>query len=212
MIDFTLEPHLRLWQPVEMLRHGKNPYGGLAYRVVFAPSRLILIRCSDGHWRRLPAYRAIGFNWVLEQWRFPEEPREQWQRGVGQTLGPYPERGDYWHCHTFVGDPQDTNIERQIMLIEAGRKVDPTGRLNSLAIKKAYDKETRDCNARVADAIGEKLPAFGLRPFAGAGGSRGTKGGPNLAHRVRSGQRRFDPGKMVNTVPAQPPKRVTLER
>jgi hypothetical protein len=147
-------------------------------------------------------YRSVGNQWVLESWRMPELGRARHEQ-LGLV---YPERGEYYFSEVLPGGPEDWDIGKVISWIEAGRYRNPNE--NPVSIKEAYQKEDAAARSNLSDAIRDKFPAYGLRPFAARGGSRGTKTSPivksanDLRLRIASGTT----GKMVQGSP-----RVTLE-
>lgn len=168
-----------------MLRFGLNPYGQPLYRIVFAPSRRNLVGGVDGQeYRWVPTYRLLGDVWVMERWvdpfEFSQMSREQWDREM-VILGPYPDRGEYTHAHTFeTGTPDDASLEKLVMWIEEGRKRPYVEKL--LAIKEAYEKEdlavASEKDAIIQDAMSAWLdtPFESMAPGAKSGiTGRGSK-------------------------------------
>lgn len=93
--------------PIDMSRHGLNPYGDPLYRVVWADTRKTKAICR-GKVHILPRYthgveaEAKG-HWVLEKWAPPEVivamTREQYEAFLSQfpnaAAEEYPEKGEY---------------------------------------------------------------------------------------------------------------------
>jgi hypothetical protein len=166
--------------PIPMGRFGSNPYGQPLYRIVFAPSRRYLVvgEWPDGsncaNW--VPKYKAVGNNWIMERWRSATEyhppGKANWDATM-LSLGPWPERGEYEHCHTFEAcAPSDANLEKLVMWIEAGmsRPFSETLQWH----RDDEDRQRKDKETRATDIIRNALPAWGCRPFAGAHGRRVT--------------------------------------
>ena len=99
------------FHPVDLSRHGLNPYGRHLYRVVWADSRKSKVICN-GKMRILSRYAhddgALG-HYVLERWAPPKVivgmTREQYEVFLSTFLNAaaeeYPERGDYELARVF---------------------------------------------------------------------------------------------------------------
>ncbi len=177
------------------------------YRIVFSASRRNLIggEWPDGSncYRWAPTYPHIQPDaWVLERWLSPEDfaqcSREYWEDNL-MVLGPWPERGEYQHAHTFEAcGPQDAGLDTLISWIEEGRKRSWQDNLDAVTAqneKRKQDLRTQG-DARIRDAMSFKLDYA----MAGAHAKRGTKtakvhksanelglptgGGKSLARRV----------------------------
>jgi hypothetical protein len=95
------------FHPVDLSRHGLNPYGQPIYRVIWADTRKSKVMCRGKRYI-LPRYRhgeeanASG-HFVLERWAPPEVivgmTREQYEAFLSgfpnAALEEYPERGDF---------------------------------------------------------------------------------------------------------------------
>jgi|HubBroStandDraft_1064217.scaffolds.fasta_scaffold403093_2 hypothetical protein len=208
MIDPSAEDNLRIY-PADLWRFGKTPYNRTLYRIVWAPNRRFVARDDSGRFTSYRMYGSLGDVWVMEKWLSPWDfakcGPDQWNRTLSK-LGPYPTYGEYQHVHTFNGSPADANLDKLIKWLNEKRS--PAE--NRRAIREAYDAETVSANKNVADAVGERLPAYGVRPFVGARVKRGSKTAAEIRLRARQSQH-LGPNKMRNTLPAIPP-RVTLER
>ena len=170
--------------PMSMSRFGLNPYGECMYRIVFAPSRRYLV---VGEWpdgsdcaRWVVKHKNVGNQWIMERWRSPERyaqcSRQEWDSNPSMlTLGPWPDRGEYELCHVFdVAPPADANVETLVRWIEYGiTSITPAETLQHH--QKLAEAEKADNRSKADAMIRSRLPAYGCRPFAGAGGSRGTK-------------------------------------
>lgn len=183
--------------PLPMRRFGLNPYSEPLYRIVFAPSRRNLAGGVDGQaYRWVSTYRYLGEAWVLERWLPAEEfakcSREKWDREL-LILGPWPERGEYVHAHTFTCSPTDANIEKLVSWIEEGKKRRFQEHLD--ACREEYDQDTKERRNKMDAIIRNALPAFGSAPFAGGRGGRGTKTAPLVRSanelNLPSGQNKF---------------------
>lgn len=183
MSDVQLQTSLRhAFIPME--RHGKNPYNENLWRVVWAPSRMhTLYQVEVGMSTReviCPKYRNIGDAWILERWidgyEFARMSKEVWDATM-QILGPWRERGEYEHAHTFeMCTPEDANVDKLVMWIEEGRK--RAFREHQIACKAEYEQEDKDIFNERDARIRNLLPAFGTTAMAGYGGGRGTKADP----------------------------------
>lgn len=164
-----------------MGRFGQNPYQENMFRIVFAPSRMSLVcgtfddGSTGGRW--MPLYGHLGDKWILEKWLTPFEfcrmTREQWDREM-LVNGPFPDRGEYEHCHTFeTCTPAEANLDKLIMWINEGknRSYDEI----RAACEAKYQSEDRDVANMQESVIRDALPAFGTVPLVGRGGGRGTK-------------------------------------
>lgn len=180
MLEYDPTTNLRHW-PAPMARFGTNPYGDPLYRIIFAPSRRNLAGDESG-FRWIPTYRRLGDVWVLERWHSPEQfcrmSRERWDREM-LILGPYPDRGEYAHVHTFFPVlPDHCNLDKLITWIEAGQKTSYQD--NHDAIREHYDHETKARQSTVEAMTRDLYPAFGATAMSSAKVSRGTKHLPNL--------------------------------
>jgi hypothetical protein len=111
--------------PVDLSRHGLNPYGDPLYRVVWADTRKTKVICR-GKVHILPRYthgaeaEAQG-HYVLEKWAPPEvivgmdrQQYEEFLAGVKNAAAEeYPERGEYELSRIFNEDsgPFSKNID-----------------------------------------------------------------------------------------------------
>jgi hypothetical protein len=172
--------HLRQY-PLPMARFGQNPYGDNLYRIVFAPSRCNLAGGVEGQsYRWVPTYRSLGEAWVMERWLPAEEfakcSRAKWDRDL-LILGPWPERGEFAHCHTFEAcGPVDANLDKLVAWIEAGRQRSFSENLT--ACRDEYERDTRERRSKMDAIIRNALPSFGTSAFVGSHGQRGTKTAP----------------------------------
>ncbi len=173
--------NLRMHPGLNMHLYGLNPYQEHIYRVVFAPSRRTLV-CGDhgsGYTeaRWMPEYGHIGDLWVMEKWLsgIEIEPRGKaaWDR-ERSINGPYPERGDYFWCHTFeTCTPDEANLAKLVSWINEGKNR-PYGEVRA-ACENKYNQETKSTESMQDSLIRDALPAFGMAPLVGYGGGRGTK-------------------------------------
>jgi len=166
-----------------MARFGQNPYGENLYRIVFADSRRHIVY---GEWPNgerkaswVPLYPHLKGHWVLERWMTPQQfagcTADQWNSNPAlNTLGPYPDRGEYEISHDFdlVG-PGEANLEKLISWIEAGQK--RSFAENRAACQADYDREEAATSSEMQARIENCFPAFGGVPMAGYGGGRRTK-------------------------------------
>lgn len=106
-----------------MSGYGENPFAQPLYRLVFSDSRTDLLggKWPDGNcdYREVPRYPGIKGQWIMERWMSSEDyagTREEYERvqfdaesGL-YTCGPYPHRGEYAYCHTFIGNPTEMQV------------------------------------------------------------------------------------------------------
>ena len=106
------------------------------------------------------------------KWDSMVDPRSGWILN-----GPYPERGEYYHAHTFTCPIVDANLDKLISWIEEGQK--RSFQENRDACQQEYDAETKDRQGRVDAIVRNALPAYLDRAFvSGSGAKRGTKTRP----------------------------------
>ena len=173
----------QITQPSETLeRFGKNEFGDVLWRIVWAPSRRTLAIDFDGYSYHVPMYRNIGQRWILERWitgwEFSRCSPAEWAAGPGRTLGPYPSRGTYQHAFTFDEPLSNYNLEKLISWIEASRKCSWQDTLD--AVRGEYEAEEKATSETRRAIIYDALPAFGAAASSGFGGGKGTKHLPNL--------------------------------
>jgi hypothetical protein len=159
--------------PAPMARYGLNPHGDNLYRIVLSSSRKSFV--AGKGWMR--KYNTEPWQYVLERWipveQFAGCSRETWDR-ENSILGPYPERGEYELCYTFdTMTPDNASIDKLIAWIEMGKRQSP-GEI-AQAIKDEQERELAAKRGTMRDRIANMLPAFGVSPLAGYGGTRGSK-------------------------------------
>ena len=174
--------------PISMSRFGFNPYGEPKYRIVSTASRRHLVGglWADGalEYRWAPTYRQIAEPWIMEAWDTCHMTRAQWDANVDPQSGwlingPYPERGEYYHCHTFNGPVSDANLDKLISWLEEGRKRSWSEVRG--AVQQDYDLDTKDRQGRIDAIVRNSLPAYLDKPFvSGTGVKRGSKTAPIL--------------------------------
>ena len=182
------DPAVNLFHyPLPMSRFGLNPYSENLYRIVSTASRRNLVggRWPDGstEYRWVLTYRHIPDPWVLERWQTCQMTRARWDALVdpqsGYLLnGPYPDRGEYYHAHTFTCPIVDANLDKLISWIEEGRKRSWQDNLD--ACKQEYDDDTKERQGRMDAIVKNALPAYCGSPFSGGAVSRGSKTAPIL--------------------------------
>lgn len=170
-----------------MERHGKNPYGENLYRIIWAESRrrVVVQKFSTGASvaREIPEYPG-RFGWILERWEPPERvakctPEQWYANPVLDVLGPFPHRGEYREAHPFSAHgPANANIDKLVADCEESRKREISEEV--AACLRIAEREHLAVKNTKLDLIGDKFPAFGLRPMSGYGGGRGTKTYPEL--------------------------------
>lgn len=181
MLTYDPKASLQHWPMTNMGRFGLNPHQEPLYRIVFAPSRrhIAIDQDRNAHWIR--TYRRLGDLWVMERWRdayeYSKMTREQWDRQLLHQLGPYPDRGEYDHVHTFEAAlPDQCNLEKLVSWIEEGRK--RSWQENKDACRGQYEAEEREAAATGAAIIDNAYPAFGTTAISSRLVSRGTKDRP----------------------------------
>ena len=167
------------FSPIDMSRHGKNPFGENSFRIVWAPTRTMVVLDSSKRQVIVPKYRAAGEHWILEGWMSGFElthcTPEQWkQHPAAATLGEYPTRGDYECAHVFEAcTPDDANIDKLVMWINESRK--RSYQENRLASKLEYEAQEKSQRNRNVDRLRDKCSSFLDAPISGGKVSRGTK-------------------------------------
>lgn len=204
-IDLTGTDGLRIW-PADLWRYGKTPYNQSLYRIAWAPSRKYCGRDYSGRFVSLSCYPSAGDCWVLEKWVSPWDfarcgPDDWAKQHAG--LGLYPARGEYVYKAELSCSPDQANIDKLIHWVEAGDRRSKFENRDS--IRESYKAETASARSNVRDAIGDALPAFGIRPFSGGRVSRGSKTVP-----IRNTANQIGTSSFANTRPAKP-QGVTLE-
>jgi hypothetical protein len=112
-----------LYPGISMERFGLTPLAAPLYRLVFSDSRTDLLggKWPDGNceYREVPRYPGIKGQWIMERWMSPQDyagTREAYERDQLDpesgllTCGPYPHRGEYTYCHTFIGNPTEMQV------------------------------------------------------------------------------------------------------
>jgi len=169
--------------PMSMTRFGTNPFGQDMYRIVNADSRRSIV---FGQWNSAGTPRAeycktyVGVHgWILEKWidAFTfAGPKIAWD----DILGPYPDRGEYQMCGNTSFDPEQTDIEKLIKLVNAGTKFSWAEKL--AACRKNSDEIERQQRSLREAIILDCFPAFGHAAFSQLSTGRGgaTKTSPVL--------------------------------
>lgn len=172
--------------------------GGNRYRVIWAPSRRVIITKPEGTFTapvygagpptsihavncRLPGMNA-GECWVLEQWRAPwdctDKTPEQWNRDPLMLMqGPYPSKGDYFLVEpygAFPCVPPESLIERVILMTEDSWKRHSQSE-NQVALQAAMEKDEKAKDARIEDRIRNRLLMGGGETVVSSRHARGTK-------------------------------------
>jgi len=175
--------------------------GGNRYRVIWAPSRKVILTKPEGTFTAqvygggptanprsiqvlncsLPGLNT-GECWVLEQWRAPwdctDKTPEQWNRDPLMLMqGPYPSKGDYFIVEpygAFPCVPPETLIERVILMTEDSWKRHSQAE-NQVAVDAAREKDERAKDARIEDRIRNRLLMGGGETVVSSKHARGTK-------------------------------------
>lgn len=172
-----------------MERFGTNTYGENLYRIVLASSRRSLVH---GQWNDAGTARArwcltyphIGAQYILEKWldafAFTGCTAATWNvdRSLN-VLGPYPNRGEYVMCGDTSFNPGETNIEKLIVLIEAGSRYSWAEKLAACRDKQA--RVDREKGQIISDIVQDAFRPFGgINPISAGAYGRGTKTTPVL--------------------------------
>ena len=178
-----------------MARYGENLYGAPLFRIAFSDSRTDLIggKWPDGNceYREVPRYPALRGQWIMEKWLSAEEyagqraqyEREQFDAESGLfTCGPYPHRGEYAYCHTFSGQPTESQVGWAVRNLKISRDLTPGARRQG--IMEPLEKQQRDQDARFSDiwdnAMGPWQNADAVVSFGPNHGRQGFKRGGDL--------------------------------
>lgn len=172
--------------------------GGNRYRVIWAPSRMVVITKPEGTFTApvygvgppvsiqtvdcsLPGMRK-GECWILEQWRAPwdctDKTAEQWNHDPLMLMqGPYPSKGDYFIVEpygAFPCVPPESLVERVILMTEDGWRRHSQSE-NQVAIDRAIEKYNKDKDGRIEDRIRNRLLMGGGDTVVSSRHARGTK-------------------------------------
>lgn len=189
--------------PLPMARFGLNPFGETMYRIVLIESRRSIVYGQwngSGHprasWQPTYPHLMIAAQqmndpqetpalYVLEKWlsafEFAGCSAAAWARDLDcLMLGNYPHRGEYQMIGSTAIRPADTNIDKLIMLVEAGSKFSWAEKLAACRLNSA--KAEADKATQIHDIIEDCLPYKGTEALVGGGTSpgRGTKTAPIL--------------------------------
>jgi hypothetical protein len=156
---------------IPMERFGVNPLGAPLYRIVFSDSRTDLLggKWPDGNceYREVLRYPGIRGQWIMERWMSPEDyagTREVYERSQFDpdsgllTCGPYPRRGEYTYCHTFIGTPTEMQVGWAVHDNMASRGL--TRGERKQGIMAPLEKQQKEQDARFDDVVGEALGPF----------------------------------------------------
>lgn len=151
-----------------MIGYGQNLFAQDLFRIVFSDSRTDLIggKWPDGtcEYREAPRYPGIRGKWIMEKWVCCEDyagQREEYERqqldvesGL-YTCGPYPHRGEYTYCHTFITEPSDTMVRWAVHDNKISRSLTPGQRKQG--IMEPLEKQQKEQDARFDDIWGETM-------------------------------------------------------
>lgn len=193
--------------PISLTKYGLNPYGQPLFRIVFAESRRNLVggKWPDGsiEYRWEPTYDQVKEPWVMEKWLsawdFTLCTKRTWDlthvdpASGWLLLGPYPDRGEYQHCHTFTAAVADCNIDKLVMWINEGRN--RSWQDNRDANKKQYEAEEKETRQMIRDVSEERMPAFLDKPMSG----RVSRGSKTAKIMLTADQVRLPGGRMAPT-------------
>ena len=133
---------------IPMGRFGENIFAEPIYRLVFSDSRTDLLggKWPDGNcdYREVPRYPALKGQWIMEKWLSAEEyagTREEYEltqfdaeSGL-YTCGPYPHRGEYTYCHTFIGNPTEMQVGWAVHNNKVSRDLTPGARKRGIRMR-----------------------------------------------------------------------------
>jgi hypothetical protein len=168
---------LLLYPGIPMARFGLNDFGENKYRIIWAPSRMVVLTGREKT-MTVPMYvgphalEPVGEFWILEGWRSGYDmcrmTKEQWEADpMMLNTGPYPTRGDYVRHETLSCAPCDANIEKLITWIEEGGK--RRDGENFYACRDNMEKDLRDRKNKRDALIRDSMRPFGMETFIGAG-------------------------------------------
>lgn len=180
---------------------GENPYSEPLYRLVFSDSRTDLLggKWPDGNcdYREVPRYPALKGQWIMERWMTAEAyagTREEYERVQFDpesnlyTCGPYPHRGEYTYCHTFVGSPTEMQVGWAVHNNKMSRGL--TAGQRKQGIMEPLEQQQREQDARFSDIWDESMgpwqKADAVVSFGPNHGRQGFKRGADMP------QERFD--------------------
>lgn len=178
-----------------MERFGENLFAQPLYRLVFSDSRTDLLggKWPDGNcdYREVPRYPAIKGQWIMEKWQPAEEyagTREQYElqqfdaeSGL-YTCGPYPHRGEYTYCHTFIGAPTEMQVGWAVYNNKASRDLTPGARKQG--IMEPLEKQERGQSQRFDDIWGDAMGPFQRADMVVAPGSATASGAFKRPHHM----------------------------
>jgi len=151
-----------LFPGIPMGRFGENLFGEPLYRLVFSDSRTDLLggKWPDGisNYREVPRYPGIKGQWIMEKWQSAEDyagTRQQYELQQFDaesglfTCGPYPYRGEYTYCHTFMGNPTEMQVGWAVHNNKTSRDLTPGARREG--IMQPLEKQQREQDQRFSD-------------------------------------------------------------
>ena len=147
---------------IDMSHYGQNIFAENLYRLIFSDSRTDLLggKWPDGNcdYREVPRYPGIKGQWIMEKWQSAEEyagSREQYElqqfdaeSGL-YTCGPYPHRGEYIYCHTFIGSPTEMQVGWAVHNNKVSRDLTPGARKQG--IMEPLENQQRQQDQRFTD-------------------------------------------------------------
>jgi hypothetical protein len=183
---------------IKMGGFGENIFGQPIFRIVFSDSRTYLAggKWPDGasEYRETPLYPQIRGKWVMEKWLPAEEyggTREQYERAQLDiesglfTLGPYPYRGEYVLCHTFIATPTESSVGWAVHNLKISRDLTPGARKQG--IMQPLEKQKREQDQRFEDIWNDAMGPFAkadtvVSAAAGPWGRAGFKRASDMPH------------------------------
>lgn len=163
---------------IAMSRFGTTELGENKYRVIWAPSRLVILTGERGP-MTVPLYglrsiEPIGDYWILESWKSPQElcgtrTEKEWNSDQKLLItGPFPARGDYVRRETFATTPTVGSVEKLISWLEEGGKRRDIE--NVLAIQKNLEADIASRRSKKDAILRDCLrPGDAASAYIGAG-------------------------------------------
>ena len=189
---------ISIFPGISMEHYGQNMFAQNLYRLVFSDSRTDLLggKWPDGvcDYREVPRYPAIKGQWIMEKWLSAEEyagTREQYELTQFDpdsnlyTCGPYPHRGEYTYCHTFIGSPTEMQVGWAVHNNKVSRDLTPGARKQG--IMEPLQKQEKAQEQRFDDIWGDAMGPFAkadtvVSMASGAWDRAGFKRASDMAH------------------------------
>ena len=182
-----------LYPVIPMAKYGLNPHGANMYRLIWAPSRRIVVHNHITNAPKtiqcyMPPFRPIGEYWVIESWKSCFEyagavTEDQWNANPSlNCMGPYPRQGVYEHRETLSCDPSQASIDKLITWLEQSHP-----RENAAFVEKQLDDDLNDRKSKRDALTRSSMRPWGAESYAAAGGGRNSKTYPIVKSREELG-------------------------